>query len=211
MSRPDLRGLYVITPQALCGEPLQLFAAVEAALQGGARWLQYRDKKLGPARRAEEAQQLLQLCRAYEAGLIINDDVELADHVGADGVHLGVDDMPLIEARAILGPDHIIGVTCGDSTSRALAASEGGADYIALGSFFPSRTKPNATPVRLEHLIHVRSLTSLPICAIGGITAQRAPDLVRAGADLIAVSDAVFGAGDVLTAAQSLASAFVTA
>ena len=208
MDHPDLRGLYVLTPQALCNESTQLSPTVEAALQGGARWVQYRDKQSGPERREQDAKQLLSLCHEYGAGLIVNDDVELAAHIGADGVHLGARDLSLAEARARLGPECIIGVTCGNAIDRALAASEGGADYIALGSFFPSRTKPDATPVSIDHLREVRRLTSLPICVIGGITAQRAPALIEAGADLVAVVDAVFGDGDVMSNAHAIASLF---
>ena len=208
MAPPNLRGLYVLTAQALCNEPTQLSPAVEAALQGGARWVQYRDKQSGPERREDDARQLLSLCHEYGAGLIVNDDVELVAQIGADGVHLGASDLPLAEARARLGPECIIGVTCGNSIERALAACEGGADYLALGSFFPSRTKPGVTPVGVAHLREVRRLTSLPICVIGGITAQRASELIEAGADLVAVVDAVFGGGDVMSNAHAIASLF---
>lgn len=207
--RPPLAGLYVLTPQALCDAPHALIPAVAKALKGGAKWLQYRDKQLPAAQRRRDAQQLLQLCREHGAGLIINDDVELCEQIDADGVHLGLDDLPLAEARAVLGPQKIIGITCGDSLARAQQASDGGADYLALGSFFASRTKPQARPVSLDHLIDVRRRFSLPLCAIGGITAERAPALIQAGADLIAVSEAVFAGDQVQAQAQALARCFL--
>lgn len=208
MDRPSLRGLYAITPDASRQAPGWLEARVEAALIGGARLIQYRDKHDDHRRRRACALALRHLCRRYQALLIINDDVDLALSVDADGVHLGLDDMPLMQARAMLGPQAVIGVTCADSVDRALTASEGGADYLALGAFFPSATKPDARRASLALLEQVRSLSSLPICAIGGITPGRAGDLIRAGADLIAAVEGVFAADDVKAAAQAYASQF---
>ena len=208
MSYASLRGLYAITPTDLCLEPTRLLTAVSAALSGGARLVQYRDKSRDVTRRLESAREVVALCARHGAKLIVNDDVELAAAVQAHGVHLGLDDAPLTDARARLGPTAIIGVTCQDSLERARAASEGGADYLAFGAFFPSRTKPNARRASLELLREARINTSLPICAIGGITADNAATVIEAGADLIAVVEGVFGAPDIEAAARAFARCF---
>lgn len=208
MSYASLRGLYAITPTALCADPARLQRDVEAALRGGARLIQYRDKTQDHARRLDSARALVALCERHDAKLIVNDDVELAAEAHAHGVHLGIDDGPLHAARARLGPDAIIGITCADSLERARAASEGGADYLAFGAFFPSRTKPNARQATLDLLRDACIDSSLPICAIGGITAERAPALIDAGADLIAAVEGVFGAVDISAAARAYAQHF---
>lgn len=203
-----MRGLYAITPTSLCLDPPRLLVDTGAALCGGARFVQYRDKTHDTARRLASARALRALCERFGARLIINDDVDLALQADAHGVHLGLDDLPLIEARAKLGPARLIGITCQDSAARARAASEGGADYIALGAFFPSRTKPDARHATLELLRAVRVDTSLPICAIGGITPHNGAPLVEAGADLLAAVDGVFGAADIEAAARAYARLF---
>ena len=139
---PAPRGLYGITAEADCADAGRLLAAGQAALAGGLRLLQYRDKHNPPERRAELGAGLLALCRAAGVPLIVNDDIDLAARLGADGVHLGLSDGSLAEARARLGPRAIIGITCADSLERARAAAAGGASYVAFGAFFPSRTKP---------------------------------------------------------------------
>lgn len=208
MTDARLRGLYAITPTDLCTDPPRLLRAVAEALAGGARLIQYRDKSHDEARRESSCRDLLALCQRHQAHLIVNDDVELASIVGAHGVHLGEDDAPLHAARARLGPDAIIGVTCADSLARLRMAGEGGADYVALGAFFPSRTKPGARRADLDLLRDARVQTSLPICAIGGITPERAGALIEAGAELIAAVEGVFGAVDIRAAAQAYARQF---
>ena len=203
-----MRGLYAITPTSLCLDPPRLLAATESALRGGARLIQYRDKTDDDARRLSSVRALRALCDRYRAHLIVNDDVDLALRGDAHGVHLGLEDLSLIEARARLGPARLIGITCQDSAARARAASEGGADYLALGAFFASRTKPDARHATLDLLRAVRIDTSLPICAIGGITPANGAPLVDAGADLIAAVDGVFGAADIEVAARAYAGLF---
>ncbi|MBL6752459.1 MAG: thiamine phosphate synthase [Nevskia sp.] len=188
-----LRGLYAITSAALCAQPALLLPAAEAALRGGARLLQYRDKLSTPSARLANAQALRALCRRHGALLIVNDDVELAVAAGADGVHVGAADASLAQARAQLGPRAIVGASCGPRLQRALDAAEGGASYVAFGRFFASRTKPDAPQAPLELLGQARAQLRLPLCAIGGVTAANAGALVAAGADLLAVIDAVFG------------------
>lgn len=203
-----MRGLYAITPTSLCLDPARLLNATESALRGGARLIQYRDKTRDDARRLSSACALRALCERYGARLIVNDDVDLALRADAHGVHLGLDDLPLGDARARLGPARLIGITCQDSPARARAAGEGGADYVALGAFFVSRTKPDARQATVELLRAVRIETSLPICAIGGITPDNGAPLVEAGADLIAAVEGVFGAADIEHAARAYARLF---
>jgi thiamine-phosphate pyrophosphorylase len=208
-ARDRLRGLYVITDQALAGGRA-LPPLVEDALAGGARVVQYRDKTNDHARRHAEAAALAALCRDAAALLIVNDDVELALAVHADGVHLGRDDAAIAAARARLGPDRVIGVSCYDRFELALAAQEAGADYVAFGSFHPSPTKPTAVRADLSLLARGRRELALPLVAIGGITPENGRALVAAGADMLAVINAVFGAADVRAAAAVFAPLFAS-
>ena len=208
-ARDRLRGLYVITDRALAGGRA-LPPLVEDALAGGARVVQYRDKTTDHARRHAEAAALAVLCRDAAALLIVNDDVELALAVHADGVHLGRDDAAIAAARARLGPDRVIGVSCYDRFELALAAQEAGADYVAFGSFHPSPTKPAAVRADLSLLARGRRELTVPLVAIGGITPENGRALVVAGADMLAVINAVFGAADVRAAAAAFAPLFAS-
>lgn len=203
-----LRGLYAITPSALCGEPQRLHAAVSAALAGGARLLQYRDKNRDAGQRRTIARELLKLCKHYQVPLIINDDAQLAAETGADGVHIGMSDAPLAQARALLGPRGIVGVTCGNQLERALAAQAGGASYVSFGRFYDSRTKPDAPPAGIETLHKAAAAIQIPVCAIGGLTPHNAAPLIAAGADMIAAVGGVFDAPDIKTAAQEYSRLF---
>ena len=189
-------GLYAITSEALCRDERRLLDAVDAALRGGLALLQYRDKSSSPEDRMRLAGLLLRRCRAAGVPLIINDSIELAVRLRADGVHLGQGDGSPAQARARLGSQAIIGVTCGGSLPRALEAESAGASYVAFGAFFPSTTKPEAKPVAMDLLRQARLVLRLPICAIGGITPERAPPLLEAGASYLAAVDGVFGATD---------------
>jgi len=200
-----LRGLYAITDGA--GAP-RLLAAVEAAIRGGAGLVQYREKSTDQGRRRAEAGALLALCRDHGVPLIINDDVELAASIGADGVHLGRDDGEVSAARVRLGPRAIIGVSCYDSLERAVHAAHSGADYVAFGSFFASASKPAAVRAPLSLLKDARAQLSIPLCAIGGITPQNGGDLVDAGADMLAVIQGLFGAADITAEARRYARLF---
>lgn len=182
-------GLYVITDGST-GDTL--LSKVEQALRGGAAIVQYRDKTTDQARREQEAAALRSLCQQHHALFIINDDVALAKAVQADGVHVGRDDSALSAAREALGKAAIIGVSCYNQLELALSAAEQGADYIAFGSFFSSPTKPNAPRATLELLRQARQQLTLPICVIGGITLENAPDLLANGADMLAVITDVF-------------------
>jgi thiamine-phosphate pyrophosphorylase len=197
------RGLYVITD----GPRPDLVEVVAKALAGGARLVQYRDKSADDTRRLSEASALQALCTAHGVPMIINDDVALALAAGASGVHLGEDDGDLAAARAVLGPDAIIGVSCYDSLERARELAAAGADYLAFGAFFPSPTKPHARRASFELLRQAAAL-GLPRVAIGGITPDNGQPLIDAGADYLAVISAVFGDPDVQGAAARFAQLF---
>lgn len=188
----SLRGLYAITDsQLLAGD--RLLPWVDAALAGGARLLQYRDKSADPVLRREQAGQLKALCAYYGTQLIINDDLALASELQV-GLHLGRDDGSLREAREHLGEQAIIGATCHASLAFAAEAQQAGASYVAFGRFFQSVTKPGtpaATPLLLEQ---ASKQLNLPIVAIGGVTLHNAPQLISSGASLLAVVNGLFAA-----------------
>jgi thiamine-phosphate pyrophosphorylase len=205
---PRLRGLYAITDPSLCGDDLA--GSVAAALAGGARIVQYRDKGNDLPRRLAEAKRLAGLCRDHGALFIVNDDIELAHASAADGVHLGVDDGDLAQARARLGDSAVIGVSCYNDLQRARTASAQGADYLAFGRFFPSRSKPQAVPASLDLLRRARAVLDRPLVAIGGVTPENGRCLIEAGADMLAVIEALFGRPDVTTAGRAFQSLFET-
>lgn len=184
-------GLYAITDDQLT-PATQLLPAVEAALRGGAALVQYRSKTATQAERLQQATDLAALCRAAGVPLLINDDPPLAKRVQASGVHLGQDDWPLTEARALLGEDAIIGITCHHRLDLAHTAKANGADYLAFGRFYHSHTKPGAPPADASVLTQAKAL-GLPVTAIGGITTDNAQPLITAGADLLAVVGGLFG------------------
>jgi len=189
-----LSGLYAVTPDEQ--DTPRLTAMVTAALEGGVRLVQYRNKSAMPEFRRSQAAELLRLCRTYGARLIINDDLALALELGADGVHLGRDDGDLRRARAALGPDKFLGISCYADLNCAASAAAAGADYLAFGSMYPSATKPDAPPAPLTLLGEARRRYGLPIAAIGGISLSNAPRTIAAGANLLAVVSDLFGAGD---------------
>ncbi len=201
----NYHGLYVITDDAL-GE--QLLDAAHSALAGGCRWIQYRSKKVDFAQRQAEAQQLLTLCHRYQARLLINDDAALAKTISADGVHLGQNDIPLSEARRILGAQAIIGITCHDSLALAQAAERDGANYVAFGRFFSSNTKQAAPAADLSILRAAKNTLRLPVVAIGGITLDNAPIVLREGADMLAVVGDLFSAQNIAARAQAFSLLF---
>ncbi len=188
------RGLYAITPD--WGDSRRLLDVTEAILAGGCRLLQYRNKIAGDCHRQEQAVALRGLTRRYGACLIVNDDLELARYVEADGVHLGQEDGELAAARASLGEGFLLGASCYQSLDLARDAAQAGVDYVAFGSFFASPTKPLALRADPVLLAAASQETGLPVCAIGGITLDNAAPLVAAGADLLAVITALYEADD---------------
>lgn len=183
------KGLYAIT-QTEGKSPATVVSDVEAAIRGGAVIIQYRDKN--PIDAKALAEKLMQVCRFYEVPFIVNDHLDLAVAVAADGVHLGKDDGQIAYARQCLGADAIIGVSCYNSIDRALDAQHQGASYVAFGRFFPSSSKPLAAPASIETLRQAKPLLNIPIVAIGGILPENGAQLLSAGADLLAVIGGVF-------------------
>lgn len=194
--RAKLRGLYAITDPKLT-PPQTMVQQVQAALSGGARIIQLRDKSPDRPLRLRLAQQLREVTAQHDALLIINDDVDLCIAVQADGVHLGQEDMTLVQARDLLGPDFIIGATCHGSVELAEQARKNGADYLAFGRFFASSTKPDAPPADLTLIGELVRRCPLPTVAIGGITLNNAAPLLEAGFAMLAVVNDVFGQTDI--------------
>ncbi len=193
------RGLYLLTPDE--PDTARLLARVAAVLDA-ARLLQYRNKGADARLRREQAGALLPLCRDAGVPLVINDDAALAQRIGAGGVHLGEDDGDPRAARALLGADAIVGVSCYDDLGRARAAAAAGADYVAFGAFCPSATKPGARRAT-PSLLRESGPLGLARVAIGGITPDNGRMLVDAGADLLAVIGGVFDAPDPAAAARA--------
>lgn len=186
-----LRGLYAITDSQLLADG-RLLPWCEAALKGGARLLQYRDKHGSAQQRLREASALLELCQQHNADLIINDDLQLAQHLGC-GLHLGQQDGSLAAARQQLAQGAILGATCHHQLQLAEHAVSEGADYIAFGRFFASHTKPGEVLANLALLEQARKLGE-PVVAIGGINLSNAAPLIHGGTDMIAVIHALFAA-----------------
>lgn len=193
-------GLYAVTPE--CTDTARLVAQVIAAVAGGAALVQYRSKTLDAASRRAQARALAATPAVRRALFIVNDDPDLARDVDADGVHLGEDDASIASARARVGPDRIVGVSCYDDFDNARAAVDAGADYVAFGSFYASSVKPGARHADVALLGRARALR-VPVVAIGGITAGNAKTLVDAGADALAVISDVFAHDDVADIARA--------
>jgi len=198
------RGLYLITPDE--PDTARLLART-APLLPGVTWLQYRNKVVDAKTRHAQATALQALCVAHGVPLIVNDTPALARSVGAAGVHLGEDDGAIAAARALLGPDAIIGASCYDQFALAERAAAEGASYVAFGAFFPSASKQNTRQARPALLSEAATL-GVPRVAIGGITPDNGRALVQAGADLLAVISGVYAAPDPLAALQAYRACF---
>lgn len=196
----DLRGLYAVTQDDFLLP--RLSAMVGAALKGGVKLVQYRNKAAPSPMRRSQAAELLRICRAAGAKLIVNDDLALALEVGADGVHLGRNDGDLAGARAALGAERILGVSCYNEIARAEAAAAAGADYIAFGAVFASPTRPDAAHAPLSLLTEAKRF-GLPIAAIGGITLKNSASVIEAGADMVAVITDLFDTMDITARAAA--------
>jgi len=192
-----LRGLYAITPETL--DSAQLVEKVRAALEGGIALLQYRRKIRSDT---AEAETLMRLAHSFGVSFIVNDDVELAQRLGADGVHVGRDDAEVSFTKKRMP---VVGASAYDDLERARRAVSAGADYVAFGSVFASPTKPAAVRSPLSLF---RNDLGVPLCAIGGITLQNAPEVIRAGASLLAVISDLFDAPDVRSRARDYARLF---
>ncbi|MBS0194657.1 MAG: thiamine phosphate synthase [Proteobacteria bacterium] len=202
----SMRGLYAITPEE--PDTRRLLKRVGAVLEQGIALLQYRNKGGDPTLRMEQALGLKLLCLPHDVPLIVNDDVELARQIQADGVHLGQDDADVAGAREELGEHALIGVTCHASMDLARTARSRGANYLAFGAFHTSRTKPDASVAKPSILREAKPL-GLPLAAIGGIAPAHVPILREAGADLIAVVSGLWDAPDPGAAACAYIDAFM--
>lgn len=205
----SMKGVYAITDESLLPGTL-LAERVEAALAGGIALLQYRNKSADNAQQLAEGRLLKSLCRQYRTPLLINDNLELCIALGANGVHLGQSDTGLQTARARLGAEAIIGVTCHSDLALARKAEQEGASYVAFGRFYPSNTKPDARPASLEVLHQARQALTLPIVAIGGINAENGAALLDAGADMLAVIHYLFAFPDVTARVRQLNTLFTS-
>jgi len=201
-----IKGLYAITPDEQNTDIL--LSRVEAALQGGASVLQYRNKFADHKLKTKQARALLPLCRQYNVPLIINDSIKLCLTLDADGVHLGADDGSLAEARARLGEGKIMGASCYNRFDLAIAAEQAGADYVAFGACFASSTKPHAPVAGMELFRQAQAQLSVPSVAIGGITLENAGQVIESGARAIAVINAIFGADDIKLTTQQFTKLF---
>lgn len=201
-----IKGLYAITPDEQNTE--RMLAKVEAALQGGISVLQYRNKLANHKLQTQQARALLPLCRQYEVPFIINDSIKLCLTLDADGVHLGADDGNLAEARARLGNHKLLGASCYNRFDLAVSAQQLGADYVAFGACFASSTKPNAPVAGLDLFTQAKTELKVPSVAIGGITLENAALAIAAGANSIAVINAIFNADDVKSTSQQFTKLF---
>ena len=194
--------LYAVTDRHWTGR-LTLYQQVEQALQGGVTMVQLREKNLSEAEITAQAEELLELCRRYNVPLIINDNADIALKIGADGVHLGIEDASVAEIRRKAGKDFIIGATA-KTVEQAKAAEAAGADYLGVGAVFPSPTKQNAIRITASQLKTICESVNIPAVAIGGIGLQNIEQLKVGGIKGIAVVSAIFGAEDIKAAAEQL-------
>ena len=194
--------LYAVTDRAWAGGTEGLLRQVAEAIDGGAGIVQLREKHLGQADFLAEAERFVALCREKGAVSIINDNVDIAAQVGADGVHIGQEDLEAGRARELLGPDKVIGVSA-HSVAEALAAQAAGADYLGVGAAFVTGTKTDAKPISRET---IRAITAvdIPVVAIGGISRDNILELRDCGLDGVAVVSALFAQTDVKAAAEEL-------
>lgn len=199
-------GLYLITPN--WDDTERLLVATESALQAGVALLQYRHKTASPSLRLEQAQALQQLCRRYQTTFVINDFVELALQIDADGVHVGGTDVSVAEARAALGEHKLVGASCYGDLGLAQQAHAQKASYVAFGGFYPSVVKKYPVTTPLDILLAAREVIPLPIVVIGGMTVELARPLRERGADLVAAISSVYNSADPRDAAKQFISLF---
>ena len=200
---PRQLRLYAVTDRAWARDTEGLLRQVAEAIDGGAGIVQLREKHLGQADFLAEAERFVALCREKGAVSIINDNVDIAAQVGADGVHIGQEDLEAGRARELLGPDKVIGVSA-HSVAEALAAQAAGADYLGVGAAFVTGTKTDATPISRETIRAITAAVDIPVVAIGGISRDNILELRDCGLDGVAVVSALFAQADVKAAAAEL-------
>lgn len=202
----NLRGLYFVTPD--WDDTAHLLAVCEQAIKGGAVLLQYRHKTADAAQRKTQAIALLALCRSYNVPFVINDFVELAIELDADGVHVGGTDASVAQVRAQVGPDKIVGASCYGSMELAHKAAREGASYIAFGGFYPSRVKKYEVSTQASIVAEAKAQIALPVVVIGGMTVENSRPLVALGADMVAAISSVCTKNDAESAAREFAALF---
>lgn len=205
----DINGLYAITPDIT--DTAQLCVMTRQALIAGVQYIQYRNKIADYRLRLTQAKALSKLCKQYSAILIINDHYDLALEVDADGIHIGREDITIIDARNYLGQNKIIGVSCYNQLALALEAERKSADYVAFGSFFHSKTKSNTVRAPTDLLSEAKKKLSIPIVAIGGITLANAASLIIHGSDSVAVSHGLFFTQNIQSVAKEFNQLFLRA
>lgn len=207
ISREALKNallLYAVTDRRWTGEK-NLYQQVEEAIEGGASFVQLREKNLSESAFEKEAIAIQELCRKHAIPFVVNDNVEIARRMGADGVHVGQSDMEAGDVRALLGPDAILGVSA-QTVEQAKLAEERGADYLGVGAVFPTGSKDDAVEVPHETLKAICEAVSIPVIAIGGISEENVHELSGSGICGIAVISAIFGQKDIRKATQDLLS-----
>ncbi len=206
MSLPRISGIYAITPDLI--DTTNLVMLAQQALIGGVQLIQYRNKIADNTLKLEQAILLSNLCHEFNTPLIINDDLDLAIEVGADGVHLGVEDITVVEARRKLGPGKIIGASCYNKLRYAIEAEKHGADYVAFGAFNTSSTKPGAVSAPINLLCKAKQCLQIPVVAIGGIDSENIAELIYKGADAVAVSRSIFNSINIQLETKKLSCIF---
>ncbi|TFW10320.1 thiamine phosphate synthase [Oxalobacteraceae bacterium OM1] len=201
-----MKGLYLVTPD--WDDTEKMLSATEAGLRGGAAIIQYRHKTASPALRREQAAALQALCRRYGKPFIVNDFVELALELDADGIHVGGTDMSVADARAQVGPQKIVGASCYGSLDLARAAQRDGASYVAFGGFYPSRVKKYEVATQPSIVAQAKTEIPVPNVVIGGMTHENAVPLIAQGADMVAVISSVYMTDDPEAAARRFVSLF---
>lgn len=201
-----MRGLYLVTPD--WDDTGRLLALTDQALMAGAALVQYRHKSASPALRAEQGAALLALCREHGRPLVINDHIDLCRDLDADGVHLGGTDLPVAQARAVLGPGKIVGASCYGELKLAERAEAAGASYVAFGGFYPSPVKKYSFVTPPELIDVWRDRVSLPMVVIGGMTPANAAPLVGRGAAMVAAITSVYAAEDPVAAVRAFCALF---
>lgn len=187
-----LSGIYAITDEVLTPKET-VVSQVQRALENGARIIQFRDKHSSDEEVEDICKQMQALCTKSDATFIIDDRAALVKKIGADGLHIGKDDIPLSQAREIVGDNRIIGVSCYGSIHKARKAQESGADYVAFGSVFASPTKPHSNVIDLEVIKEAKEQLEVPVCVIGGIYSENIAKLMPYKPDMISMVSGVFG------------------
>lgn len=201
-----MKGLYLVTPD--WDDTQKMLEVTEAGLRGGAAIVQYRHKTASPELRREQASQLQALCRSYGRPFIINDFVELAIELDADGIHVGGTDTAVAQVRAVVGPSKIVGSSCYGSMDLARDAYAAGASYVAFGGFYPSRVKKYEVSTPPEIVAQAKKEIPVPNVVIGGMTQENSVPLVKQGADMVAVISSVYMVDDPEAAARAFAKLF---